>query len=333
MRDLRARRQVIMIGTHPHAKGGIATVVTKYRQFGLFEKWRITYLCTHAEASAYRKFMLALSAYWHLIQLLIRGRAGLIHIHVASRASTWRKSIFAFTALLFHVPYVLHMHGAAYMNFFSLIETDDARFGVKRIRDIAQPALDFLNVRFALAVPGFTPPEGWRAAYEGRDGVLLENLNSIRRFYAPQRLVTAEEPLREQLELVRDFRREVIVEGLPASDNSAPQGLAIHQVRAGKFRLRVTSLAPTFLASSQPFSPGWNVFVGSERTKVHRVNGAFIGFFVPAGEHEVELKYRPWSFVAGVLIGLLSLLLGLGLCLRRPAAGLLRVDRDTKRGV
>lgn len=118
MKGLNAHRGLVMIGTHPHAKGGIATVVAKYRQFGLFEKWRVTYLCTHVEASVYRKFIIAISAYWQMIQLLVTGRAGLIHIHVATKASTWRKLIFALTAFLFRVPYILHIHGAEYMNFF-----------------------------------------------------------------------------------------------------------------------------------------------------------------------------------------------------------------------
>ena len=60
----------------------------------------------------------ALFAYWRMIALLIKDHVGLIHIHVASRASVWRKSIFAFTAILFRVPYVLHMHGAEFEEFF-----------------------------------------------------------------------------------------------------------------------------------------------------------------------------------------------------------------------
>lgn len=107
-----------MIGTHPYAKGGIAAVVAKYRQTGLFDKWRITYLFTHVDGSTWKKLTTALFAYWRMIALLIKGHVGLIHIHVASRASVWRKSIFAFTAILFRVPYVLHMHGGQFEEFF-----------------------------------------------------------------------------------------------------------------------------------------------------------------------------------------------------------------------
>jgi glycosyltransferase involved in cell wall biosynthesis len=118
MNNFVTRRELIMIGTDPNAKGGIATIVTKYRQIGLFEKWRVTYLLTHAEGSIDRKLAVALNAYWRMFTLLLNGHIGLLHIHVASRASTWRKSIFAITAFFFRVPYVLHLHGAGFVEFF-----------------------------------------------------------------------------------------------------------------------------------------------------------------------------------------------------------------------
>lgn len=118
MNNFVTRRELVMIGTDPNAKGGIATIVTKYRQIGLFEKWRVTYLLTHVEGSINRKLTVALNAYWCMFTLLLDGHVGLLHIHVASRASTWRKSIFAVTAFLFRVPYVLHLHGAGFVEFF-----------------------------------------------------------------------------------------------------------------------------------------------------------------------------------------------------------------------
>ncbi len=108
-----------MIGTNPDARGGIASVVAKYRQFGLFEKWKVTYLFTHVEGSLGRKLAAAFLAYGRLVALLLTGRVGLLHIHIASRASTWRKSVFALTAFLFRVPYVLHIHGGKFIEFFN----------------------------------------------------------------------------------------------------------------------------------------------------------------------------------------------------------------------
>ena len=44
---------------------------------------------------------------------------------------------------------------------------------------------------------------------------------------------------------------------------------------------------------------------------MHQVNGAFIGFFVPSGEHEVELIYRPTSFVIGGVLGIMAIVIGM----------------------
>jgi glycosyltransferase involved in cell wall biosynthesis len=107
-----------MIGTDPNAKGGIATVVDKYRRRGLFDKWNVIYLTTHMQGSVAKKLLTALGSYRRMIGLLLVGRVNLIHIHVASRASTWRKAVFAFTAFVFRVPYVLHLHGGGFADFY-----------------------------------------------------------------------------------------------------------------------------------------------------------------------------------------------------------------------
>jgi uncharacterized membrane protein YfhO len=45
------------------------------------------------------------------------------------------------------------------------------------------------------------------------------------------------------------------------------------------------------------------------------VNGAFIGFWVPAGSSRVVVRYRPWPYYTAVMVSLLSLA-GLAIVLR-----------------
>jgi glycosyltransferase involved in cell wall biosynthesis len=49
---------------------------------------------------------------------LLLGRVRLVHIHVASGVSFWRKSLFAWSALLFARPVLLHMHGGEFETFY-----------------------------------------------------------------------------------------------------------------------------------------------------------------------------------------------------------------------
>lgn len=202
------------------------------------------------------------------------------------------------------------MATSSYMNVFRLIEAEDDSFGVKRIENLAQPCVDFLNVRFALAEPGAIAPPGWRVVYQGVDGTLVENGFSMRRFYAPERLVPEESSLLTQLKGIEDFRTTAVIHGVETHANPPPHSLAITEPRSGKFRLRIDAKERTFIASSQPHSPGWRVGIDGERAKIHTVNGAFIGFFVPAGQHVVEVKYVPMSFWISVVVAVLALLGG-----------------------
>lgn len=53
-----------------------------------------------------------------LLTVLISRRA-VVHLHVASRGSTWRKATVAAIAIIRRLPYGLHLHGGGYSDFLS----------------------------------------------------------------------------------------------------------------------------------------------------------------------------------------------------------------------
>ena len=83
--------------------------------------------------------------------LLLAGRIALVHVHIASDASFWRKSLFIVPAHLLRVPYVLHMHGG---NFIEFYRTRNAV--VRR----------FIRWIYACAQRVIALSEEWRAALE-----------------------------------------------------------------------------------------------------------------------------------------------------------------------
>ncbi len=107
-----------MLGTSLDTRGGISSVVSVYEQHGLFERFRIRYIATHCDGSALRKLWCAIHAMAVYLPALLR-RPALVHVHVASRASFWRKSPFFLLAFLFGVPAVLHLHGAEFALFYA----------------------------------------------------------------------------------------------------------------------------------------------------------------------------------------------------------------------
>lgn len=111
-------KTIVMLGTSPEAHGGIATVAGNYEDCGVLEKWKVRYVVTHMQGSRFAKAYAAGAAMLQLLYMLVTGRTGLLHVHMSSRASTWRKSLFLLMGMMFRVPYLLHLHSPDFVDFF-----------------------------------------------------------------------------------------------------------------------------------------------------------------------------------------------------------------------
>ena len=120
---MRARRapprRIVMLGTDRASRGGIAAVVRAYADGGLFARWPLTYLATHRDGGALGKLAQAAASWWRLLAMLAGGRVALLHLHLASRASFWRKLMFYLPARLARVPVVVHLHGGGFQAFYA----------------------------------------------------------------------------------------------------------------------------------------------------------------------------------------------------------------------
>ena len=107
-----------MIGTSFDTKGGISSVVKIYGIYNLFKHLPIIYIPTHKDGSKFEKSILALKAWIYFLSLLILNRVALVHVHCASRASFWRKSLFILMSYATRRPLIFHLHGAEFMQFY-----------------------------------------------------------------------------------------------------------------------------------------------------------------------------------------------------------------------
>jgi len=66
---------------------------------------------------------------------------------------------------------------------------------------------------------------------------------------------------------------------------------------------------PTLLVLSDSFYPGWMASIDGVDADIHPVDLAFQGVFLTAGQHTVEVTYRPKSFMLGLGLALIGALL------------------------
>ncbi|HEY3079691.1 MAG TPA: YfhO family protein [Chloroflexota bacterium] len=101
-----------------------------------------------------------------------------------------------------------------------------------------------------------------------------------------------------------------IAPGLPRPDVEVvgdwPNGLQV----------RVHSTGNSLLVVADAWHPGWSAYLDGRSTPILRTNHAFRGVAVPAGEHLVEMRFRPTSLLVGAALSALSALVALGLLLR-----------------
>lgn len=193
-----------------------------------------------------------------------------------------------------------------YTRFFERLQAEDMALDVLRTQRHGDSAVDFLNVRFLLGEPGFDAGDGWHRIYSGADGELFENEHWVRRFFAPARLLPAGvfDPRN-----VEDLRENAVIDdpGLTEpQDNPPAVGMWISRMTPTRFRLTVDASAETFIASSQPAIDGWKVEIDGRDAEIIRVNGAFIGFRVPAGTSKVKVSYEPLGWTIGLVVSLLG---------------------------
>lgn len=100
-----------------------------------------------------------------------------------------------------------------------------------------------------------------------------------------------------------DPAADVLIEVPPPYPNSYslipnPYTLSLRDTPNG-VTIRATLDVPGYLVLADTWYPGWQAKVDGQPVEILRANHAFRAVYLGAGEHTVEMFYRPWSFMVG----------------------------------
>ena len=172
------------------------------------------------------------------------------------------------------------------------------------------------------AAAGYTGPMEYPSRIGRLDAPILDFLNArarlepggaIRRIEAPaavfpDRLVGSPDAaaLRARIAAGTDFVRTGFVIGTDEAFEGSAEILSLERPRPGEIRLRVRCERPRVLVLPETDDGGWSARANERPLATLRVDEAFLGLRVPAGETAIVCRYAPPGLRAGAWISLLS---------------------------
>lgn len=172
--------------------------------------------------------------------------------------------------------------------------------------------LAMLNAKYitysaGLNIPGLTP------VFNGRAGVVYELNNVLPKAFFADSTVTVETAT-EAFEYLNpgrlDFSKIAVVENFDAETSpDSTSFVEITNYTGAEISLNTSRSKPGFLVLSEIYYPeGWIALLDGEEVTIHKTNYLVRGIQVPAGEHTLELDFKPQSYALGVKLSWFSLI-------------------------
>lgn len=178
-----------------------------------------------------------------------------------------------------------------------------------RVDDLSRPFLSFLNVRYAIG--SGDPPAGWRVLHEDRGTRLFENMHDLPRAFLPGRIRYEREgtAVLAAMQNAADFSQQAWIEAPEFEPHEIVNGGGRVSLRRGglAYELDAAMEDDGWIVVSATAWKGWRAYIDGRRVETRFANHAFLGIFVPKGNHRVTLDYLPASFTQGRTISLATL--------------------------
>jgi Bacterial membrane protein YfhO len=141
------------------------------------------------------------------------------------------------------------------------------------------------------------------ATLNSANGVFSTNPAALPRIYAPETVSAARTRQEAAARLGSlDPAREAVVEATAAIAQNGGAKAQITGYEGDVYRARYQADHATLLRIAAPYFPGWQAEVDGKAVKVVPVDVALMGVVVPAGDHELVVRYRSTWFATGAAI-------------------------------
>lgn len=176
--------------------------------------------------------------------------------------------------------------------------------------------LNLLNVKY-ISSHGDVNAYGYRKVSVTEKSTIYQNTRSLPRAVLLRKVISFDNdddmldymntrkfnPKKEVL-----LKEKVILSG-SFDGNIRKDALSITEYGPRKIVIDVSAKADAFLLLSDTYYAGWKVYIDGVNRKIYRADFFLRAVLIPAGKHEVEFIYDPWSFKIGSAVSSISILL------------------------
>jgi len=189
----------------------------------------------------------------------------------------------------------------------------DKTVGLELKPPMIRRVLSLYNVKYVLMGSEIRDPRmALRCTVPG--GVsIYENLDVLPRArWVPRGIpvVSPEHALAEITKAGFNPAETVVLEGWDGEGGGeSADGSRVREVgrRGGRVELEVSAEDDGFLVVADAFYPGWEVWIDGKWGEILKANIACRAVALPPGEHRVVFRYRPGSFISGMIVTLVCL--------------------------
>jgi Bacterial membrane protein YfhO len=179
---------------------------------------------------------------------------------------------------------------------------------LKRYREYADAAAGNANLLNALNV--------WRLLTPG-GGATTINTRVLPKFFFPKRISSVDSgQALTQLVYATPFENALVegsIEGLSQDDAAS---VVVDSAEPQRYVLHSDAKSPSLMRAAIPSYPAWHASVDGNRVETRIVDHAMIGIPIPAGKHQVVLRYVAVKFRMGAAVTLLTLCAAIAVAVR-----------------